>query len=117
MSRLTRILCVLCTTLTLAGCDKVAETLASKADEGQMRKEFVNSCAEAAVKSSGGQMNNDLAGNICGCTYDETAAQYTDREQWKKDLIQYGFSQNDTELERKLSTSMQACISRITRAQ
>ncbi|WP_225748232.1 hypothetical protein [Eikenella sp. Marseille-P7795] len=101
------------TALLLAGCDKIAD----KIDETQARQEFVTSCAKSANESSKGAINLDAATKLCGCSYDEAASTYSDRNQWKRDLVRYGLKQDDKALEAKLEAAMNTCVERFTKGQ
>ncbi|MBH5330143.1 hypothetical protein H9Q10_10755 [Eikenella sp. S3360] len=45
------------------------------------------------------------------------AATYSDRNQWKRDLVRYGLNQNDKAFEAKLKTAMDTCFERFTKGQ
>lgn len=96
----------------LAGCDAAVEKVAENTDDGKMRAEFVTSCTDSAVSAAGSNaaFSKEQFNQLCGCSFDEAAKLYPDATAWKKAVINYGLSQNDPELESKLTQAMGTCV-------
>lgn len=105
--------------ILLSGCDAAVEKVAENTDEGKMRTEFVTSCTDSAVSAAGQNtgLSKEQFGQLCGCSFDEAAKLYPDSTSWKKAVINYGFSQNDPELESKLTQAMSTCVQKMMQSQ
>ena len=99
--------------LWLTGCDKVAETAAKHVDESEMKAQFVGACGTESAKASGGLASEVQMTQVCTCAYDEVAKQYSDKEVWKKAIIQYGMGNNESGVEEKLITAMTTCATQL----
>lgn len=96
----------------LSGCDKATEALASSVSEADVKKEYMSGCAQDMLRSSNGALTQVQATDICDCTYEEAAKQYSDREVWKKAIIGYGY-QKDPELEARIIAASEVCPMRV----
>lgn len=78
----------------------------------QARKQFILSCTEAAAGEDSSTPPETFA-EICGCTFDETAAQYGSQAAWLQALADYDNGKNGDELEAKMRAAGNRCAERL----
>ena len=104
--------------LLLAGCDKIADKASDQLlDETKIRNGFVSGCADNANRSSKGAITLETSTKLCNCAYDEAAATYSDRNQWKQDLVRYSIKHDDKAFENKLKTAINSCVDHFSKGQ
>ncbi|EGY52195.1 hypothetical protein [Neisseria shayeganii] len=107
--------------LMLAACEQAAHHTAAPdaATPGadapglvQARQQFVASCTEAAAGEDSGTPPETFAA-VCGCTFDETAAQYRSQAAWLQALADYDSGKNGDELEANMRAAGNRCAERL----
>lgn len=76
------------------------------------RRQFIRSCTEAAAGEDSSTPPETFA-KICGCTFDETAAQYSSQTAWLQALADYDNGKNGDNLEHKMRTAGNRCAERL----
>lgn len=110
---------VLAFSAALTGCDAAVEKVAENTDDSKIRTEFITSCTDSAASAAGSNaaFSKEQFNQLCGCSYDEAAKTYPDATAWKKAVINYGISQNDPELENRLTQAMGSCVQNMIKSQ
>lgn len=86
--------------------DAGAHTIA--AEWASARQEFVRTCTEIAAAEAPNTPPETFSA-ICGCTFDQTAAQYGDEAAWLQALADYDAGKNHSDLESKMHEAGNRC--------
>ncbi|MDO4694889.1 MAG: hypothetical protein Q4A62_09800 [Eikenella sp.] len=78
----------------------------------ETRRQFILSCTEAAAGEDSSTPPETFA-EICGCTFDETAAQYGSQAAWLQALADYDDGKNGEGLETKMRAAGNRCAERL----
>lgn len=111
-----RILLLSGTFFLLTACDAMIDKMAEQVDETEMRTNFVDSCG-SAMSESNHKITLEQSQSVCSCMYDTVKSQYSNAEEWKRNIIKNGLPSGDdqerTAFMQRFETAAPACFQQL----